>query len=375
MRIIILLFCVFILGCKQTSKSLEQGAQVKFIPLKEASFVEDLAPFVDTLLYIEPECPLPSPLSKMLVDRDGGMYMLGFDGQMLALTSEGKKYKNLVGHGRANNEYVRVSDIALRQTPKELLVLDEDKVLVVGLDDSVVVKNFRIPDNIPFDGIAPAAEGHYWLFSAFPRSEDNYLLRLIDEEGRMLSKVLEGVDLTVSFMNITQSANNIYYLKPQSSEQIFYQLEQDSLIPRYEVDFGDKSIPERYYFDVTKNDMAQYMNAPYFKQLSFAHETKNHFYFKCAGENAVEYNFLMNKRKPYSGIAWINRDKSSDIYVIGADDRFLYVVFNKHQAEVYNDSKETNLLYRYIVQTIDTGVVFKDSDEVIVKLSFKNIIP
>lgn len=61
--------------------------------------------------------------------------------------------------------------------------------------------------------------------------------------------------------------------------------------------------------------------------------------------------------------------------MIGADDRFLYVVFNKHQAEVYNDSKETNLLYRYIVQTIDTGVVFKDSDEVIVKLSFKNIIP
>lgn len=117
------------------------------------------------------------------------------------------------------------------------------------------------------------------------------------------------------------------------------------------------------------------MNAPYFKQLSFAHETESHFYFKCAGEGAVEYNFLMDKRKPHKGIAWMNRDKSSDVYVIGADDRFFYVVFNKRQAEEYDGSKESNLLYRYIVQTIDSGVVFKDSDEVIVKLSFENIMP
>ena len=172
-------------------------------------------------------------------------------------------------------------------------------------------------------------------------------------------------------MNITQSADNVYYLRPQNANQIFYQLGQNSLVPRYKIDFGDQNIPSRYYFDVADNDMAVYMRAPYFKQLSFAHETKNHFYFKCAGVDALEYNFLFDKRDPRNGISWINRDQTSDVYIIGADETYFYIVFNKYQVEQYNKTKENNILYRYIMQSLNGDVVFKNSDEIIIKIAFR----
>lgn len=144
-----------------------------------------------------------------------------------------------------------------------------------------------------------------------------------------------------------------------------------TLIPLCKIDFGDQNIPARYYFNAANNDIAAYMRAPYFKQLSFAHETRNHFYFKCAGDNAIEYNFLLDKRNPRNGIGWINRNQSSDLYIAGVDETYFYIVFNKYQAEQYDETKELNPLYRYIMQFLDSHTVFNNSDEIIIKIAFR----
>ena len=113
------------------------------------------------------------------------------------------------------------------------------------------------------------------------------------------------------------------------------------------------------------------MRAPYFKQLSFAHETRNHFYFKCAGDNAIEYNFLLDKRNPRNGIGWINRNQSSDLYIAGVDETYFYIVFNKYQAEQYDETKELNPLYRYIMQFLESHTVFNNSVEIIIKIELR----
>ena len=113
------------------------------------------------------------------------------------------------------------------------------------------------------------------------------------------------------------------------------------------------------------------MRAPYFKQLSFAHETRNHFYFKCVRDNAIEYNFLLDKRNPRNGIGWINCNQSSDLYIAGVDETYFYIVFNKYQAEQYDETKELNPLYRYIMQFLDSHTVFNNSDEIIIKIAFR----
>ncbi|MCM1032111.1 MAG: 6-bladed beta-propeller [Oscillibacter sp.] len=344
--------------------------------MEEISFVDDLAPLVDTMLYIVPDHFIPSPLCKMLIDEIGNMYMLGFRGDLITLTSEGKKYRHFISQGRARNEYIKINDIALREQPKELLVLDEFKVVSLGIEDTMSFKTFNTPDGIPCDALAPSGEKNVWLFSAFPKDskdmdgQDDCLLRLVDEKGKVLEEMLKREDCTFSLMNITQSADNTYYLRPQNANQIFYQLGRDTLMPRYEIDFGNKNIPHRYFFDVVDGDITAYMRAPYFKQLSFAHETKNHFYFKCAGEDAIEYNFLVDKRNPNDGIGWINRNQHSDLYVVGADRTYFYIVFNKYQAEQYNKDKEVDLLYRYIMQSLDADLAFKNADEIIIKLAF-----
>ena len=376
---IIVVFLVFIafLGCKRNVRVIDENAEVNYVPLKECSFIDDLIPYIDTMICIVPETLIPSPLCKMLTDENGNMYMLGFRGDLITLTPEGKKFRHFVNKGRARNEYVKINDIALRKEPKELLILDETKVLSFGIDDTLSFRTFNIPGGIPFDALAPAGEKNSWLFSDFPKDSkdmdgtNDYLLKLVNEKGEILDEMLPREDCTFSLMNITQSADNVYYLRPQNANQIFYQLGQNSLVPRYKIDFGDQNIPSRYYFDVADNDMAVYMRAPYFKQLSFAHETKNHFYFKCAGVDALEYNFLFDKRDPRNGISWINRDQTSDVYIIGADETYFYIVFNKYQVEQYNKTKENNILYRYIMQSLNGDVVFKNSDEIIIKIAFR----
>ncbi len=375
--IILVLLCLSIFGCKSQVKNDSEGAAIVFSPLKEVAWVEDLTPWVDTLFCVIPESLIPTPLFKMLIDASGNMYMLGFRGDLISLTPDGKKFRHFANRGRARNEYVKINDIALRKQPSELLILDEVKVISFGIDDSLSFKTFNTPVGLAFDALAPAGEKNCWLFSAFPKdSEDieagnDCLLKLVDEKGEILKEALKREDCTVSLMNITQSADNVYYLKPQDAGQLFYQLGADSLFPRYKIDFGDRNIPARYYYDAVDSDMAAYMRSPYFKQPGFAHETKTHFYFKCAGPDALEYNFLMDKRKPGGGIGWINRDHSSNLYIIGSDEDYFYIIFNKHELEEYDETKVTNLLYRYIVQSLGEGDVFKDSDEVIVKMAFR----
>ncbi len=375
--IIILWVCIVWVGCKRNAQLSDENAEINCLPLQETSLINDLAPFVDTMICVVPEHFLPSPLCKMLIDETGNMYLLGFRGDLLTLTSDGQKYRHFVNKGRARNEYIKINDIALRKQPKELLILDEGKVIGLGIDDTLSVKTFNTPAGIPFDALAPAGEKNTWLFAAFPKEgedmneRDDCLLKLVNEKGEVLKEVLKHEDCTFSLMNITQSANNVYYLRPQNANQIFYQLGQDSLIPRYKIDFGEQSIPSRYYFDVADSDIAAYMHAPYFKQLSFAHETKNHFYFKCAGADAIEYNFLIDKRNPHQGISWMNRDQTADLYIIGADETYFYTVFNRLQAEEYNKTQESNPLYRCIMQYIDSNAVFKNSDEIIIKIAFR----
>lgn len=379
MKIIIIVFLVFFafMGCKRNVRMISENAEVNYSPLKEGALIDDLAPFIDTMICITPEHIIPSPLCKMLIDEIGNIYMLGFRGDLITLTSNGEKFRHFVNKGKARNEYIKINDIALRKQPKELLILDETKVLSFGIEDTLSFKTFNIPDGIPFDALAPAGEKNSWLFSAFPKdskdiNENNdCLLKLVNEKGDILEEMLKREDCTFSLMNITQSANNIYYLRPQNANQIFYQLGQDTMIPRYKVDFGDQNIPSRYYFDVVNSDITAYMRAPYFKQLSFAHETKNHFYFKCPGADAIEYNFLIDKRNPSNGISWINRDQTSDLYIIGADENYFYTVFNRFQVEQYNKTKEKNILYRYIMQSLNYDAVFKNSDEIIIKIAFR----
>lgn len=375
----ICLVCIAIIGCKNNTKTTNGNANFTYSPLTETTFIDNLAPYIDSTTYIIPEILIPSPICKTLIDNNKNIYLLGFRGDLATLTPEGKRFRHFTNKGRARNEYHKINDIALRSYPHELLILDETKVLCFSIDDTSSFKTINIPHGIPFDAIAPSGERNYWLFSAFPKDSKNltenkdYLLKLIDDKGNILKEKLKREDWTFSIMNITQSANNTYCLRPQNTNHIFYQLGQDTIYPHYKIDFGNQNIPARYYFTTADNNITNYMQAPYFKQPSFAHETEKHFYFKCAGPNAIEYNFLMDKKHPDKSIGWINRDQTSDLYIIGADNIFFYIIFNKYQAEQYleNPEKRTNPLYSYIMQTLDCNAAFKNSDEIIIKLAFQ----
>ena len=87
---IIVVFLVFIafLGCKRNVRVIDENAEVNYVPLKECSFIDDLIPYIDTMICIVPANLLPSPLCKMLTDENGIMYMLGFRGALITLTQE-----------------------------------------------------------------------------------------------------------------------------------------------------------------------------------------------------------------------------------------------------------------------------------------------
>lgn len=370
------LVCITIVGCKRNKSMMGEEVKINYLPLKETYSVDNLVPFIDSISCIIPEQIIPSPLNKMLIDDDNNMYLLGFSGDLVTLTQNGKKFKHFSSKGKARNEYIKINDIALRRHPKELIILDEIKVMSIGIDDTLSFKTFNTPNEIPFDAVAPSGEKRFYLFSAFPKNSEDIskssdcLLKLVNEDGDVIKEMVKREDCTFSIANITQSFDNEYYLRPQNNSHIFYKLGSDTLIPQYKVDFENENIPSRYYFDVANDNIVEYMHSPYFKLPSFAYETKNCFYFKCVGANAIVYNFLFDKTQSKKGIRWIKGDDDPNFNIMGSDENYFYILFNKYQADRYDESKKHGPLYRYIMQAIDYGKVFKDTDEIILKIAF-----
>ena len=311
--------------------------------ISEYVSVVDVKPIDDSIVFAN--------VSKMVADESGNYYILDSRGTIVSITADGKVGPLSITRGRASNEYASASDICYQDGT--FYILENSRIKAFDIKDThnnKITDRKGIPD--PVDAISCIPGGGFYLFSAFSKSAradrkgfDN-MLRMIDGDGKVVSEALPREDCTFSMNNISQSRDNTYFLRPQSSESIFYRLGKDGAEPAFKVDFGEKTMPARYYFDVCDEDMGAYMLSEYYKLPMDLHDTKHFVYNRFCGDQASECS-LVYSRKTKKCIAWKNTNEDSGFRILGSDnDSFILISTNTEGQygplgrAVYNALKE-----------------------------------
>ena len=320
------------MGCGRSISPGSAEAEIVLKPLEQTQKVDDLSPWVDEVEFVriaDDERTLFSNVMKMLLDNGGNIFVLDDQGHIVALKPDGTFLTTVARQGRANNEYLNISDVAVSE--REFMILDGQKVKCFDLAGRSHSRTIDIPVGLPFDALAPDGEGGVYLYSAFPldpsesRSDGDSLLYRISSDGQLVERYLRRTDCTLSLNNISQSSCGEYMLRPQNGNHVFYRLTADGIVPAYRVDFGSENIPHRYYFDVAGEDLMSYIMSPYYKMPMELHETASHLFFRVAGPEAREVAVVYDRRS-CGGIMWENAPGDMQMQILASDGKWFYAV-------------------------------------------------
>ena len=345
-------------------------------PLEQTRKVDDISPWVDAVEFVriaDDERTLFSTVVKMLLDDSGNIFLLDDQGRIVALKSDGTFLRAVARQGRANNEYISVSDIAV--AGPEFMILDGSKVKCFDLSDPSGVRSIDIPVSVPCDALAPDRDGGVYLFSAFSldpaenRSDADSLLYRVSAEGDLVGSYLRRTDCTLSLNNISQSSCGEYMLRPQDGNHIFYRLTADGIVPAYRVDFGDENIPYRYYFDVAGEDLMSYIMSPYYKMPMELHETASHLFFRVAGPEAREVSVVYDSGSS-TGIMWENAPSDMQMQILGSDGKWFYAIMPETGGA---DDGMHGPLYGYVQKALSEKEPDAADHSYIVKIRFRKM--
>jgi len=309
----------------------EESAEKILRPLSETREVCDIGNHVKEVSFKRmPENVLMSDVMKLLVHENGDVIIQDMASQLLLLKESADSLEVIANRGRASNEYLVPRDIAL--SGENLLLLDDTEIRSFGLYEKLSCKSFDVPVNVPCDAIAPCSGDGVYLFSAFPlkfkdsRKENDYLLYSADLDEKKVRKFIRREDCTFTIGNISQSSGNRYYLRPQNSRHIFYELTESGPVPSYKIDFGKKNIPDRYYYSTAGEDVGRYMVAAYYKLPMGLCRTDTHLYFHCCGPDASDVNYIYDEETG-RGINWISGPMDHTARILAATEEEFLVLY------------------------------------------------
>ena len=371
------IYYLIILLCFSNCRSdkIDIIAEKILLPLEQTLLINDIAKYIDTISFIELEESdesLLSEISNMLIDKSGNLYTLG-SAAIYVFKPDGTFLRSISGKGRGPREFLNVCDFCISKNGAELMILDENKILCFGITDTTFFQEIPISLNFPIDAISPTENGDVYLFSAFPINykegvtENNWLLTKINRKGELLGQYLEKDDWTFTNIAITQVSNNRYYLRPQNSKHIVYELTSD-LRPLYKIDFKAEGIPAQYQYDGIGRNVQDFFMAPYYKFPSYFQETNDYLFFKVAADQAKEYNFIYSLEQ-IKGINWPSNPDDPFVSVIASDSEYFYAVIFSADIEVYdaeNPSKH-GPLFRFIAESMIALEPINNSNPIIVK--------
>lgn len=374
----LLLVCIVLLSlvrCKKNVPLSDVEASVVLTPLQQTKMVDDISSLVLDVELIEianDKRTYMSTVTKMLLDKVGNMYILDDRDNLVAIKPDGTYHDNISHKGRANNEYINISDIAISED--EFIILDGPKVKCFDLSDQSRYRIIDIPVKSSCDAVAPDGNGGVYLYSAFPldyvdsRTNNDFLLYRVSKDGELIDEYVRREDNTLSIGNIIQSSWNEYYLRPQNSNHIFYKLTSDGINAVYKVDFGADNIPHRYFFDSANEDLVSYIRSPYYKVPMELHETLSHVVFRVAGPDAREITVLYDKNT-WKGVRWENAPADMQMQILCADKDYFYAIM----PETGPDDDNHGPLFRYVRETAESRDSASIEHSYIVKIRFGRI--
>lgn len=261
-----------------------------------------------------------------------------------AYNMEGKYLFTVGGIGRANNEYVDLSDVAFSPDQKEIHVLDKSGIKIYNANDGVFIRKrlFNGIESSNIKGFLPCNENSYLLFTP----DNEYSICKIDSIDHVVPLRKKNGYQMVSNRFVLSNGNNTII-----PDYGYFTIdhEQDNMIcPYYTIDLGSASLPQ----NMIPKDYGSFVQVDdtkdYFKAVLDYYENNKYIYASIVGPNQTYYNLLFSKTddRIYVG----PHDDKTNMVVVGMDRTYLYgLVYLEY---VKAESQNYNLFKPYI----DAGI-------------------
>mgnify|MGYP002533260843 FL=1 len=368
-------FFLFLAGCGNQSKPVSIEQEI-ITPLSAGNAVDDLLPYIDSVEVVPLETTgkaLIGLVGKILLLPNGNV-LIKSTASMFMFSPEGKFLFQIGKNGRGPEEYLTIDDVCLSQDARELWILGGCEIVKYSTETGRFIRKttLELPEICNgFDAIA-SGPGHSAFLYYCPQmdennfSEDFYCLYRYDEQGRILQKFLPRKDYGLNIALITQASDNRYILRPQDSDNICYYLSDSLPVPRVKIDFGKKTIKNRY-----SSDLQTYLRSDYYKMPVYIYDTRDYFYFSYCGPEATDC-YCIHSFKNSKTITWERKGDDADgMFMIGgADKDFFYGIYNDYRDWDEILLNRQDLLKRAIIQKTHFRIP-EDSNPLLVKVKFK----
>ena len=377
-NILLVLTCL-ILCCLSCKKELKLNRNlIKLHPLKETVLISSLDDFVDEVQIIQipsDQNILLSDVQKMLIGDSSSIFIYDYESNLVSLDKNGK-LKSIASKGKGVKEHQRIDDIALSTNRSELMVLSGNRILCYGVSEDIYRRIDLDKVKLPVDAIAPSSDLGVFVYGAYPLDPSRHkkadpLVNQLTEDGVVINEFVKRSDFTISLFNVTQTRNNEYLLRPQGGNHLVYRFSKDTCSVAYQIDFDDKNIPERYYYEKANEDISKLMTSSYYKFPAYFHETNDILYFK-ASDSKVEHSFVYSL-KSHRGIRWPDDvTGNSKLKVLACDSDYLYLIVYPDLFVSENLNQDVGILQQFIINTVKhQNIKIKITDNpIIIKLKF-----
>lgn len=365
----------FITGCKQQKETQQAETPIIIKPGMTEDLISDLNPYIDTIILLPLETTsnsLVSFVEKMLL-LPNGHFIIYSSNQLLVFNSEGKYLYPIGWKGRGPEEYTGISDICLNQDGEILNILTTNEIVSYQIKDGTFLGRVQLhtpSEFIDFAAIASGTNNSFFVFSCRQDHTDSdkeaNTLFHFDQAGHLLASYLPAKDYILTMKLITQAYNNKYILRPQDQDNICYYLKDSLPEPRIRIDFGKKTISNKY-----SPDIQTYLRSDYNKMPINIQETENHFFFTFCGPEALEY-YCLYSFSDHKTLTWKRKgnDPQALFLIIGSDQEYFYGLYNDYRSPDEIPLTEIDLLKKAVIERTHPELQ-EDSNPCLVKIKFK----
>ena len=251
-----------------------------------------------------------------------------------------KKYGKL---GRGPGEYLHIIDYCIDFDERELLCLNhQNEILRYSLEDGAYKGTIKTGlRGMTAKAVFPLSKDKVALFVPNPPTADLrkldkpfYCLKMYNSKGELIGEDLPREDFNISLFRVpsTQISNNRYTLSFTPGSGSSFLFDRTGYAPRFFLDLGEKSLPEKYAFRQGNNPgdaVEDIFEQDYLKCPAALCPSESWTYGAVFGEASSVWNYLIpaSGRK---GIRWQSVGGMNPPMIgLASDEEAVYVCYSE----------------------------------------------
>lgn len=300
-----------------------------------------------SLLGVAQKCLVKNELILYLDYKMKSIYVFNIDGHFLF---------SIDAQGGGSEEYAELKDAIFSDDGKKIFVLDHAAILAYDATDGHFVSRISLDSEYSanFYRFINLNEDTFYFFA----DTGEYTIY------RYANNVLQGIRKSKGYQLVYERFHCQHtghcLLAPDYGLFNIDEINENGLVPRYYINFGNNSLPESM-LPRNSREFDRVEKEPYFKSIVEVKETGQGVYIQAVDPESKYYEIYMDKRsgKVVSGVP----DRTTNLVFADADSDFYYgLIYPDYLSQ---DSKLYDKLKMYIKE---------DGNPILIKFSISTIL-